>query len=126
MTTRRRSLIAPERDEKKACLQLLALRRNVIAWAVRMNTGEMPTEDGKRYIRYGFVGCPDIIGQTVTGKFFAWEVKRQGKKPTGEQQATLHRIVECGGYAGHGTAADLEKYLQTVKDRVEEDQEDDR
>ena len=87
------------------------------------------TEPGKgtrRYIRYGFPGCPDIIGQTVTGKFFAWEVKRKGGKPTEEQATTLHRIVEYGGYAGHGTVGDLARYLRVVQDRVEEDQEDDR
>ena len=110
-----RKPIAPERDELKACLQLLALHPR-IAWAVRLNSGATVLEHKgkKRIVRFGWKGAPDIIGQTMNGKFFAWECKAKGRKATFDQQATLAMIEDCGGWASWGTAADLERYLRTM------------
>ena len=118
MTTRKP--IAPERDELKACLQLLALHPR-IAWARRLNSGAtvLEHEGKKRIVRFGWKGAPDIIGQTsggslLGGRFFAWECKAKGKKPTEDQLETLANISVSGGYAGWGTAADLERYLRAM------------
>ena len=71
-----------ERDVLKAAIQLLALHPRV-AWAHRFNSGAYA--DGGRYIRFGFVGCPDIIGQMTDGRILCLEIKRPGKKLSEDQ-----------------------------------------
>lgn len=80
----------------KAVLRALALHPRV-AWAHRMNVGAF--RDGDRYVRVGFVGCSDIIGQTTDGRFLAVEVKRPGGKPTEAQVEFLGRVQRAGGVA---------------------------
>lgn len=43
-------------------------------------------------------GTPDIIG-CYQGKFFAWELKVLGNKPTQLQQFTLDKITQASGIA---------------------------
>lgn len=47
---------------------------------------------------YGTAGIPDII-VCYKGRFIAFEVKQPGKVLTTLQNATIKRIIECGGYA---------------------------
>lgn len=129
MTKRPAAPVVTEAQELKACLDLLKHARQIIAWAERMNTGAFQPTDIKglkRYVKFGFPGCPDILGQARDGRLFAWEVKRHGGRLTPAQDI-MGRIIRLnGGYAGHGTAADLERYLKVVAAAVAEEQEDDR
>lgn len=98
-------LVAPERDQLSACMDYLAMH-SAVAWHVRMNSGAMKTEEG-RYVRFGFVGCSDIIGQLKSGKFLAFEVKRKGEKPTDDQLAFIAKVNLYNGLGGWGTIDDL-------------------
>jgi hypothetical protein len=94
-----------EKDIQASILDLLSYHKKV-AWAERMNTGAMPssytTKSGrtnKRFVRFAFKGCSDIIGQLKTGHFLAVEVKRPGNTATDEQEAFLGRVSKAGGLA---------------------------
>ena len=80
------------------------LRRDArVAWVERFNTGAHAVEAGnsRRFIRYAFKGCSDILGQLVTGHFLAVEVKRQSRsaKASEAQAAFLARVTANGGCA---------------------------
>ncbi|MEG2595729.1 MAG: VRR-NUC domain-containing protein [Ruthenibacterium sp.] len=47
---------------------------------------------------YGTAGIPDIIA-CVNGTFFAFEVKTETGKVTALQNATIQKILTCGGHA---------------------------
>ena len=47
---------------------------------------------------YGTAGIPDIIC-CIGGKFVAFEVKTETGKPTALQEATIRKILGCGGSA---------------------------
>ena len=47
---------------------------------------------------YGTAGIPDIIA-CVNGKFYAFEVKTAIGKTTALQDATIRKIISCGGHA---------------------------
>lgn len=49
-------------------------------------------------------GLPDIIG-CFRGRFFAFEVKRPGEKPTPLQKATLARMAAAGAKTAVVTSA---------------------
>lgn len=72
-----------------------------VAWAARVNTGAHAIGEGKRrrFVRYGFVGCSDIIGQMVDGRFLAIEVKMGRNKPTQDQRAFLGNVDRHNGIA---------------------------
>jgi len=92
-------LILPaEREVLHACLDVCQIHPK-IAWAYRMNVGGFRNEHGQ-FVKFGFKGCSDIIGQITDGRFFAWEVKRPGKKPTADQRAFLEVVAWTGGVAG--------------------------
>jgi hypothetical protein len=84
-------------------LVLIALCRHPrVAWANRVNSGVFRPQrkDGSTgYVRAGFVGLSDIIGQLKTGEFLACEVKRRDKAPTEPQEAFLERVRASGGVA---------------------------
>lgn len=98
----------PETVLQRAVLDLL-LRLPEVAWAKRINTGagvvghrDKKTGDVKhsRFMRFGFVGCSDAIGQLKTayqGRFLAVEAKVRGKVPTDDQQAFLDAVNAAGG-----------------------------
>ena len=92
-----------ENDPKKAILALLRVHP-AVAWAERFNTGATVVDvPGKkrRFIRYAFVGCSDILGQMKDGRFLAIEVKRQGvnaeKEATDEQKAFIKKVRQNNG-----------------------------
>ncbi|EXJ14758.1 VRR-NUC domain-containing protein [Imhoffiella purpurea] len=94
-----------EHDIQGAILRYLAVDRRV-AWAKRFNTGAHVVEgrdkQGKpkrRFIRYAFPGCADVLGQLASGHFLAIEVKRPGEQSSEEQAAFLSRVQEAGGLA---------------------------
>lgn len=47
---------------------------------------------------YGTAGIPDIIA-CIGGKFYAFEVKTESGKTTALQDATIRKILACGGEA---------------------------
>jgi len=73
-----------------------------VAWAERMNSGAYVIGEGidRRYVRYGFPGCPDILGQMADGRLLAIEAKRPSGILTPAQAAVLDRISSAGGVAG--------------------------
>ena len=83
-----------EADIQRAILEYLNLHPRV-AWAVRMNTGAMKI-DG-RFVKFGFTGCSDVLGQMTDGRFLAVEVKRPGNKPTEDQHSFLRNVQHYGG-----------------------------
>lgn len=95
--------LAPsEHQVQTACLQYLAVCPQV-AWAERMNSGavKIPVPGGKdRFVRYGFPGCSDIIGQLKDGRFLAVEVKSRTGRATEAQEAFLKRVATSGGVSG--------------------------
>ena len=86
-----------ERDVQEAVLTLLKMHPKIV-FAARMNSGA--TKIGERFIRFGFPGLSDIIGQTLDGRMVAIEVKREGERPTEEQQAFLQMVAQHNGIAG--------------------------
>ena len=68
-----------------------------VAWIHRQNTGSLRV--GKRFIRFGWPGCSDILGQLRDGRFLACEVKSPTGKPTPEQSAFISQINSNGGLA---------------------------
>ena len=102
---------APESAILKACLQLLQYHPRVgIAW--RANAGAMKI--GDRYVKFGFVGQPDIMAVLKpSGRFLAVEVKRKGKLPTAAQEEFLQSVLKAGGSAIWVTdAAQLAAHLR--------------
>lgn len=73
-----------------------------VAWVARMNSGAHAVGEGKarRFIRYGFQGCSDIIGQLVDGRFLAVEVKRPTGRATDAQALFLAEVDRHGGVSG--------------------------
>jgi hypothetical protein len=67
----------------KACLHWLQAN-GVYAW--RNNTGALPDGAG-RFIRYGHIGSPDIIGWTKSGRWFGVECKVRGNEQSPAQVA---------------------------------------
>ena len=96
---RLKPLVPSEHQVQTACLQYLAVCPQV-AWAERMNSGavKIPVPGGKdRFIRYGFPGCADIIGQLKDGRFLAIEVKSPIGRVTDQQQKFLNRVADNKG-----------------------------
>ena len=98
----RRQLKVTEREIQSDILRYFELDRR-IAWAVRMNVGGMTTESpngNQRFIKFGFKGCADILGQTskaYDGRFLACECKSTTGKPTDDQKAFLSNVNNNGG-----------------------------
>ena len=86
----------PERDVLKEVLGALTYHPRV-AWARRMNSGA--AQIGGRWVKFGFEGCPDIIGMLRDGRTLCVEVKRAGKNPTQEQVEFLGLVHRNNGLA---------------------------
>lgn len=69
----------------------------MIAWCERMNSGA--ARIGKRFVRFGFKGCPDVLGQLKDGRLLGVEVKAAKGKLRPEQAVFLERIRAAGGVA---------------------------
>ena len=86
-----------ERPEAAALAEVLkALKaHSLVAWAERQNSGAV--RSGGRFIRFGWVGCADILGQLRDGRFLGVEVKAAKGRASPEQVAFLERINAAGG-----------------------------
>ncbi len=88
-----------DRHEAAAlCEVLKALKAHpAVSWCERMNTGAAKV--GNRFIRFGFKGCPDVLGQLRDGRLLGVEVKSPTGKLRPEQSFFLERIRGAGGVA---------------------------
>lgn len=86
-----------DRPEAAAlCEVLRALRAHpLVAWCERMNSGAARV--GGRFIRFGFTGCPDVLGMLRDGRLLGVEVKAPKGKLRPEQAVFLERIRSGGG-----------------------------
>jgi len=86
-----------DKPEAAALVEVLqALRANpMVAWAERQNSGAAKV--GGRFIRFGWPGCPDILGQLKDGRFLGCEVKSATGRASAEQTLFLARINQAGG-----------------------------
>ena len=87
------------RPEAAALLEVLKVLRGHAAgaWVERQNNGAF--RDGDRFVRFGWPGCSDIIGQLRDGRFLAVEVKAPGGRLSEAQTIFLNRVVAAGGVA---------------------------
>lgn len=87
----------PDRKEGAALIEVLkALRANpAVAWCERQNSGAAKV--GNRFIRFGWTGCADVLGQLTDGRFLAVEVKGPTGRLRPEQTLFLERVNQAGG-----------------------------
>ena len=52
---------------------------------------------GGRFIRFGWTGCPDVLGQLKDGRLLGVEVKAKAGRLRPEQAVFLERIRGAGG-----------------------------
>ena len=86
----------PESGALREVLQALSAH-SAVAWCERMNSGAVKI--GSRFIRFGWKGCPDVIGQLKDGRLLGVEVKSAKGKLRPEQTLFLDRIRCAGGVA---------------------------
>ena len=103
---------ANDRPEAAALVEVLkALRAHpAVVWCERMNSGAARV--GNRFIRFGFVGCPDVPGQLRDGRLLGVEVKAPKGKLRPEQAVFLERIAGAGGVSF--VARDCRDVLQAL------------
>lgn len=87
------------RKEAAALVEVLqALRAHpAVAWCERMNSGAIRVE--RRFVRFGWRGCPDVLGQLRDGRLLGVEVKAPAGRLRAEQALVLERIRTAGGVA---------------------------
>lgn len=90
---------AIDRNEGAVLVEVMqALRAHpAVSWCERMNSGAARV--GGRFIRFGFTGCPDVLGQLRDGRLLGVEVKAPKGKLRPEQAVMLERIAGAGGVA---------------------------
>lgn len=88
-----------DRPEAAALREVhMALKcHSAVAWAERQNTGAFRVEG--RFVRFGWRGCSDLLGQLKDGRFLAVEVKAKTGRIRPEQTAFLERVRAAGGVA---------------------------
>ena len=88
-----------DRREAAALVEVLTAVRThpAVAWCERMNSGA--ARIGGRFVRFGFTGCPDVLGQLRDGRLLGVEVKAQAGRLRPEQAVFFERICGAGGVA---------------------------
>ena len=102
-----------DKPEAAALMEVLkALNtHSAAAWCERMNSGAAKV--GNRFIRFGWPGCPDVLGQLRDGRLLGVEVKSPTGKLRPEQAVFLDRIRSAGGVAF--MARDLRDVLRELE-----------
>ena len=104
----------PEAVVLRNILKYLSLDKRV-RWVHRMNSGAIPVE-GKRFVRFGFAGCPDVMLQLVSGKVGWIEVKSLRGRPTAAQDAFLRLSASEHTFGGIARGLDdVKAILEAVK-----------
>ena len=114
-----KAIDASEREIQAAIVRYLAVDRRV-AWVERFNTGAMEATDARgkrRFVRFAFKGCSDLLGQLASGHFLAIECKTRIGRLTPEQRAFLDRVTAAGGL---GIVARSVDDVKTAIDRFSE------
>ena len=109
----------PEPSEAQvldAVLRRLAVDRRVV-WAHRMNSGggklALPNGETSQFMRWGFPGCPDILGQLITGQLLAVEVKR----PTGAVKPQQRAFLDLAWQ--HNAVAFIARRIEDVDEALD-------
>ena len=118
MTAFRLKKLEPkESDIQSAVIRALRVHPAVV-WAERMNSaaGHLTHPNGtSRFMRFGFRGMPDIMGQVVGGKALYIEVKRPSGVVSPEQKAFLQKAEKHGAVAFVArSVSDVWSVLDTV------------
>ena len=101
-----------DRPEVAALVEVLKSlnTHDAVAWCERMNSGA--ARIGARFVRFGFKGCPDVLGQLKDGRLLGVEVKAKTGHLRPEQALFLERIHGAGGVAF--VARDLRDVLREL------------
>jgi hypothetical protein len=94
-----KAIDASESEIQAAIVRYLAVDRRV-AWVERFNVGAVESTDARgkrRFVRFAFKGCSDLLGQLASGHFLAIECKTRIGRLTPEQRAFLDRVTSAGG-----------------------------
>ena len=88
---------AKGKPEAAALVEVLATLRNhpAVAWVERQNSGAIRV--GGRFVRFGWRGCSDVLGQLTDGRLLACEVKARSGRLQPEQADFLDRVRRFGG-----------------------------
>ena len=108
-----------DRKEAAALLEVLqALRVHpAVAWCERMNSGAVRI--GGRFVRFGWPGCPDVLGQLRDGRLLGCEVKGPTGRLRPSQVVFLERIRAAGGVAFMARdCRDVRRELQALEGRT--------
>jgi len=103
MRAKQHARATPEAGVLKAVMQFVAWHP-LVAWAERMNTGAVTIDT--RFLRFGFIGCPDILGQLKDGRLLAIEVKAPRGRVTPSQASFLARVEKNHGVCGVARSID--------------------
>jgi hypothetical protein len=106
-----------ERKEAAALVEVLQALRNhpAVAWCERMNSGAVRI--GGRFLRFGWPGCPDVLGQLKDDRLLGVEVKGPAGKLRPEQAVFLDRVRAAGGVAFMARdLRDVQRELKSTKE----------
>ena len=100
----RLTTLEPTHGQALDAVLAFLLRDPRVAWAHQFNTGAHVVEGvnaigrpTRRFIRYAFKGCSDILGQLIDGTFLAVEIKVKTDTLSDEQAAFLITVNKNGG-----------------------------
>ena len=86
-----------EADSLREVMQALRSHK-LVAWVERQNTGAAKV--GGRFIKFGWRGCSDLLGQLMDGRLSAVECKwPKGGKLSSDQLHFLDMVRNHGGVA---------------------------
>lgn len=93
---------------QRACLQLLSAAG---IFAHRNNSGAFRTKD--RFVRFGAVGSPDIVGILPGGQYIGVEAKAKGGRQSEMQKEYQRQVENAGGvYLLVHDSKELEEWLK--------------